>query len=153
MIVLKLVPHITIKINNTIFSNIPTVMANFGLNEKYIDLKGEFKRLWKESESEKEKSVLEIINCFSKIKIKDKAGDFIGSRMGRPEKAKLRKLTGSPNTLFPVGSEGGRLRSFQAAVEVGEVSGDFPLFFLLLCFGFLVSPRARNKKLGIRNTT
>jgi len=44
--------------------------------------------------------VLSIINNLSKFKIKDKAGEFIGSRMGRPEKAKLRKLTGSPNFYF-----------------------------------------------------
>jgi DNA polymerase II large subunit len=78
-------------------------------------------------------SVLDIINLFSKFKIKDKAGEFIGSRMGRPEKAKLRKLVGSPNVLFPVGKEGGRLRSIQAACEVGHVRSDFPLYFCEKC--------------------
>jgi len=80
-----------------------------------------------------EKSVLEIINSFSNYEIKDKAGEFIGSRMGRPEKAKLRKLIGSPNTLFPVGSQGGRLRSIQAACEIGNVKSDFPLYFCENC--------------------
>ena len=47
--------------------------------------------------------------------------------MGRPEKAKLRKLVGSPNVLFPVGTEGGRLRSVQAACEVGKVRSSFPI--------------------------
>ena len=70
--------------------------------------------------------VLEVINKLSKFKIKDKAGEFIGSRMGRPEKAKLRKLTGSPNVLFPIGSEGGRLRSVNKASEVGSVKSSFP---------------------------
>ena len=60
--------------------------------------------------------------------IKDKAGEFIGARMGRPEKAKLRKLTGSPNTLFVVGKEGGRLRSVNAAFEEGVVTGVFQVF-------------------------
>ncbi len=76
---------------------------------------------------------LEIINKISKFKIKDKAGEFIGSRMGRPEKAKLRKLTGSPNVLFPVGDEGGRLRSINAAEEVGYVNGDFPFNYCVKC--------------------
>ncbi len=49
--------------------------------------------------------ILEIINEISKFKIKDKAGEFVGSRMGRPEKAKIRKLTGSPSIIFPVGEE------------------------------------------------
>jgi len=77
--------------------------------------------------------VLEIINELSKFEIKDKAGEFIGSRMGRPEKAKLRKLIGSPNVLFPVGSEGGRLRSVNEAVKVGSVKGDFPFNYCGKC--------------------
>jgi DNA polymerase II large subunit len=79
--------------------------------------------------------VLDVINTLSKIPIKDKAGDFIGARMGRPEKAKLRKLTGSPHVIFPVGEEGGRLRSVQAAVEYGSVNADFPNYFCTLCGG------------------
>ncbi len=80
-----------------------------------------------------EKEILEFINSYSKFEIKDKAGEFIGSRMGRPEKAKLRKLVGSPNILFPVGSEGGRLRSFQSALEVGRIRSSFPLNFCESC--------------------
>ncbi|MBA7697694.1 hypothetical protein ES703_106362 [subsurface metagenome] len=82
---------------------------------------------------ENEKNVLEIINSVSDFEIKDKAGDFIGTRMGRPEKAKLRKLTGSPNVLFPVGKEGGRLRSVQAACEEGEVRSAFPIYYCEKC--------------------
>src|SRR3989344_2437118 len=61
-------------------------------------------------------SVLDILNKISDLKIKDKSGLYMGSRMGRPEKAKMRKLTGSPHALFPVGKEGGRLRCFQATL-------------------------------------
>lgn len=82
--------------------------------------------------SDKEK-VIDLINDLSKIKIKDKAGAFIGTRMGRPEKAKLRKLKGSPHVLFPVGDEGGRLRSFQAAYDVGTVKAEFPLYYCKNC--------------------
>src|SRR3989344_3134298 len=53
--------------------------------------------------------------------------------MGRPEKAKLRKLTGSPNVLFPVGKEGGKLRSVNAALEIGYVHGDFPFYYCDSC--------------------
>ena len=77
--------------------------------------------------------ILKIINSLSKFNIRDKAGDFIGARMGRPEKAKLRKLTGSPNVLFPVGSEGGRLRSFQSALENGSVASAFSIFYCEEC--------------------
>jgi DNA polymerase II large subunit len=77
--------------------------------------------------------ILGEVNKFSSLEIKDKSGDFIGSRMGRPEKAKLRKLTGSPNILFPVGSEGGRLRSLNAACVVGKVHSSFPLNYCESC--------------------
>ena len=70
---------------------------------------------------------LEILNNNGFL-LKDKSGIFIGARMGRPEKGKLRKLKGSPNVLFPVGEEGGRLRSFQAALLKGFVKGDFPIY-------------------------
>ena len=79
-------------------------------------------------EENKEKNVLDIINILSKIKVRDKAGIFIGARMGRPEKAKMRKLTGSPHVLFPVGEEGDRLRCFQAALENKKITSDFPIY-------------------------
>jgi DNA polymerase II large subunit len=53
--------------------------------------------------------------------------------MGRPEKAKMRKLKGSPQVLFPVGEEGGRLRSFQSALKVGTITGDFPVYECSKC--------------------
>jgi len=80
-----------------------------------------------------EEDVLKIVNGLCRFKIKDKAGSYIGARMGRPEKAKLRKLTGSPHVLFPVGREGGRLRSIQAACEVGSVKAEFPIYYCKNC--------------------
>lgn len=76
---------------------------------------------------------LDVVNLLSPIKIKDKSGTFIGARMGRPEKSKMRQLTGSPHLLFPVGDEGGRLRSFQAAMETKKVTGQFPFFMCVAC--------------------
>lgn len=89
--------------------------------------------LMEETES---KDILEFINELSPYIIKDKSGIFIGSRMGRPEKAKMRKLTGSPHGLFPVGEEGGRLRSFQSALEAGKVTSSFPIY---------ICPKCKNK--------
>jgi DNA polymerase II large subunit len=88
----------------------------------------------------KEGDVLEVINKISLFKIKDKAGDFIGARMGRPEKSKLRKLTGSPHVIFPVGAEGGRLRSFQAAGEVGTIKAEFPNYYCGECKNETIYP-------------
>ncbi len=82
----------------------------------------------RQQEYDQNKLPLENINNFCPSIIKDKAGTTIGARMGRPEKAKMRQLTGSPQILFPVGNEGGRLRSFQAALQAGTIKADFPLF-------------------------
>ncbi|MEM4266722.1 MAG: DNA polymerase II large subunit [Candidatus Nanoarchaeia archaeon] len=71
--------------------------------------------------------VLEIVNVTSGMIIRDKSGTFIGARMGRPEKAKMRELDGSPQVLFPVGQEGGKMRNFKTAIEKGKVTGDFPI--------------------------
>ncbi len=53
--------------------------------------------------------------------------------MGRPEKAKLRRLTGSPNILFSIGEQGGRFRSLNEAVNIGYVKSDFPLYHCEKC--------------------
>lgn len=106
-----------------------TLFSNLGLSDDSFseELDGVYKTLLENE------SVLEGINKVSEFKVKDKAGDFIGARMGRPEKAKLRKLTGNPHSLFPVGEEGGRLRSFQAALDKGYVRSDFPNFHCTKC--------------------
>ena len=44
--------------------------------------------------------VLDIINNISEVIIRDKSGTFLGSRMGRPEKAKIRKHKRKPPTLI-----------------------------------------------------
>ena len=85
------------------------------------------------NQSEQREGVLEFINSFSKFKIRDKAKTFIGARMGRPEKAKLRELIGSPHGLFPVGEEGGKMRSLQAAMEENYVKADFPIYYCEQC--------------------
>lgn len=72
--------------------------------------------------------VLQVLSESAGFVVRDKAGTFIGSRMGRPEKAKMRKLTGSPHTLFPIGEEGGKFRTFQSAISAGKVTAEFPLY-------------------------
>ncbi len=102
-------------------------LCSLGLLNKKIDLK-KINNLIQSKED-----VLDIINSISDVRIRDKSGTFIGARMGRPEKAKMRKLIGSPQVLFPVGDSGGRLRAFNATLEIGKISGDFPLYFCKNC--------------------
>lgn len=105
------------------------LLLNLGIKEK--NLEEEVDSICKKIRQQE--NVLDVVNQLCKYKVKDKAGTFIGSRMGRPEKAKLRKLVGSPNVLFPVGQEGGRLRSFLEACNVGSVKADFPIYYCNKC--------------------
>jgi DNA polymerase II large subunit len=138
-----------ISIENIILNeeNSKALLTNLGIDfnilEKECFLKNEINKLDEkillkslnkiETLKNSESSVLDIVNSISNFEIKDKAGDFVGARMGRPEKAKLRKLTGSPNVLFPVGKEGGRLRSVQAACEEKKVWNTFPIYYCEKC--------------------
>jgi DNA polymerase II large subunit len=76
---------------------------------------------------------LTFMNGIASVSLRDKSGTYIGSRMGRPEKAKMRKMTGDPHGLCPIGDEGGRLRSVNAAVEVGYATVDAPVRWCSHC--------------------
>jgi DNA polymerase II large subunit len=125
-----------VSIENVIINeeNSQALFLNLGLSHSLLDEGGlENREIFNRFFFDDSKSVLENISSFSRYEIKDKAGEFIGTRMGRPEKAKLRKLIGSPNVLFPVGKEGGRLRSVQSAYDEGKVWSSFPIYYCENC--------------------
>lgn len=59
---------------------------------------------------------LQLVNSFG-ITVRDKAPTYIGARMGRPEKAKERKMQPPVNVLFPIGEAGGRTRDIKKAAQ------------------------------------
>jgi len=124
------VPH-DVTIENIILNEIDSkaFLLNLGI-EVDFDSKTFLKDINLDLEGE---DVLEVINKNSKFEIRNKAGEFIGARMGRPEKAKLRIIPGSPNSLFAVGREGGRMKTFKSACEVGSVKGQFPIRYCPKC--------------------
>ncbi|MBU0635857.1 DNA polymerase II large subunit [Candidatus Micrarchaeota archaeon] len=65
-------------------------------------------------------TILELLSQASGLTIKDKGGTFIGSRMGRPEAARPRKMIGNPHLLFPIGLYGGPTRSINKAANANE---------------------------------
>ncbi|MHA1203355.1 MAG: DNA polymerase II large subunit [Candidatus Heimdallarchaeaceae archaeon] len=65
----------------------------------------------------KAKTVLEIINSYKYIKVRDKCPCYTGARMGRPEKAKSRKMKPPVHLLFPIGEAGGNQRNIVSASE------------------------------------
>ncbi|MEK6873311.1 MAG: DNA polymerase II large subunit [Nanoarchaeota archaeon] len=117
--------------SKAIFTNLNLPLEIFD-EEDYM-IEKEVNKIAEKCVNSDERDVLTLINSFSEFIIKDKAGDFIGTRMGRPEKAKLRKLTGNPHILFPVGEEGGRFRSMQEACQRGFVNAEFPIYYCDNC--------------------
>ncbi len=79
-------------------------------------------------EPQKDAPVLEMLSRLAGIPIKDKAGTFIGCRMGRPEAAKPRKMIGDPMVLFPIGHAGGNIRSINKAAIANNIEAELAYF-------------------------
>jgi len=65
---------------------------------------------------------LEIVSILSGFEVKVKAPVFVGARMGRPEKARERRLEPYVHVLFPVGSAGGAQRDVVKAAAERTIS-------------------------------
>jgi len=66
------------------------------------------------AEVEGEKS-LEVVNGLAGFPVREKVGVFVGARMGRPEKAKERRMAPYVHSLYPVGEAGGPQRDILRA--------------------------------------
>lgn len=75
-----------------------------------------------ELKSLKTADILEAVNKVSPVKIKSCAPTYVGARMGRPEKAKPRKMVPPPNTLFPTGIVDGRIRDLIKAAAAKPIT-------------------------------
>jgi len=67
-------------------------------------------------------TTIDIINENNEIKLRDRGISWIGARMGRPEKAKERKMKPPVQVLFPIGLAGGSSRDIKKAAEEGKVA-------------------------------
>jgi len=113
-----------------------SIILDYDISKALFDSLGydnSFDKLKKVVKESSGLTVLEIINKVSFFKVFNVCGFTMGARMGRPEKAKMRKMKASPHFLFPVGEQGGRLRSINCAVEEGYIKNYFPLFFCENC--------------------
>ncbi len=72
-------------------------------------------------------SVIEALEDVSGFKIRPKGGTFIGARMGRPEKARERKMSPPVHFLFPVGLMGGSRRNLLETVKRGSIQVEISL--------------------------
>ena len=69
----------------------------------------------------KDFTTLEALNEVSPVKIMAKAPTYIGTRVGRPEKTKERKMKPAPHALFPIGTNGGMRRNIIEAAKKGTI--------------------------------
>ena len=69
----------------------------------------------------KRKTVIDTIEKLSGIVLREKGLTYIGARMGRPEKARERKMSPPVHGLFPVGLAGGARRNILEAVRKGVI--------------------------------
>ncbi|MDD5111306.1 MAG: DNA polymerase II large subunit [Candidatus Altiarchaeota archaeon] len=80
-----------------------------------------------------EEPALSLIEKTSPITIRNKSGTYIGCRMGRPEKAKERRMQPAVHALFPVGEAGGRLRSVNEAAQENSITVESSKFLCPRC--------------------
>ncbi|WP_456396708.1 DNA-directed DNA polymerase II large subunit [Thermococcus sp.] len=65
---------------------------------------------------------IDLINEAGEIKLRDRGISWIGARMGRPEKAKERRMKPPVHVLFPIGLAGGSSRDIKKAAEDGRTA-------------------------------
>jgi DNA polymerase II large subunit len=132
-------PHLLVNNEFVVIENdhAQALLATLGIHDVHMaeDLKTVRKIIDETTpdEGHSDAHVLKIINAIAPFTVRDKSGIFVGSRMGRPEKAKMRKLAGQPHMLFPIGEEGGKLRSLQSSMESGKITSSFPIFHCEKC--------------------
>ena len=83
----------------------------------------------------------EFIKRLSGIQLGRQSTTTIGVRVGRPEKAMVRRMKPPVHTLFPVGNEGGAMRDVFAAAKAGRVEIEV---VNLLC------PKCNERRMGSR---
>ncbi len=84
------------------------------LDTESINCKSTLSRL---SDFEADDNAFNAISKISPIPLRRKVGCYIGARMGRPEKAKERKMEPAVHALFPVGDAGGNTRNITSAAR------------------------------------
>jgi DNA polymerase II large subunit len=67
-------------------------------------------------------TTLNAVNEVSPVEIMAKAPTYIGTRVGRPEKTKERKMKPAPHSLFPIGNNGGTRRNIVEAAKKGSIT-------------------------------
>ncbi|MBI5225522.1 DNA polymerase II large subunit [Candidatus Micrarchaeota archaeon] len=107
--------------NNTIIiekNNALALLKTLGIYQDNLSM-NRFNEIYKEG-----MDAMELVNLLSGIKIQKKVGIYIGASLGRPEKAKERKMKPPVQSLFPIGEWGGKLRGLMKANKMLKEKGN-----------------------------
>ena len=64
---------------------------------------------------------LALVSYLAGVEVRARSPTRVGARMGRPEKAKERKMKPPPHVIFPVGAAGGSQRLVNDAIRAGRI--------------------------------
>ncbi|MBN2013835.1 MAG: DNA polymerase II large subunit [Candidatus Altiarchaeota archaeon] len=117
------VPH-RVEDNNVIIEEFIPLLYSLGI---FVDGRINTDKFSSLKESGKE-SVVDFLNSVSSLTIRPKSGSYVGARMGRPEKARERKMQPPVHSLFPIGLNGGAERNISLAAGKGSVSVEVARF-------------------------
>jgi len=99
-----LLPHKVIDERIVIEEDAAPLISCLGIERSEFDLRPD-------------ESIFQAISRLAGFEVRDKMRSFIGARMGRPEKAKERKMRPPVHVLFPTGLSGGAQRNIVEAAE------------------------------------
>ena len=85
------------------------------------------------------KNIEELLSSLSGLTIKSKRSNFVGIRMGRPEKANIRKMRPPVHVLFPISNSGGMRR------DIIKASKDYSLKIEIIN---IICPKCKSNSLG-----
>ncbi|ODS42626.1 MAG: hypothetical protein MSIBF_04810 [Candidatus Altiarchaeales archaeon IMC4] len=98
----------------------------------------------------------DAVSSVSTVRLRRKSGTYIGARMGRPEKAKERKMQPAVHVLFPIGKTGGREQMVNVAAERRSLFVDVSNFKCPSCGKKTITPicecGGRGNYLGVSKT-
>ncbi|HDI73218.1 MAG TPA: DNA polymerase II large subunit [Candidatus Altiarchaeales archaeon] len=135
------VPH-EVECNSIVIEEYLPLIYPLGIYDGAVFTEDEF--LQKTKNLDGNSNGLELLKLTSRIKIRPKRGTYIGVRMGRPEKAKERKMEPAVHSLFPVGLYGGKERSINTAAERDSISVEIVRYECPRCNLVTISSRCPN---------
>lgn len=135
------VPH-NVEYNSVVVEEYLPLLYPLGIYDRVIFTTDDF--IQKTRSLDGNLNGFEVIKLTSKIKIRPKVGTYIGARMGRPEKAKERKMVPAVHSLFPIGFAGGKERRINTAAERNSVSVEVIRYECKKCGLITIAHRCSN---------